>query len=42
MNRWISSAEVTPAAVPIVFAAIVGIPARLLTRQPVAPLLAYE
>jgi len=25
-----------------VFSAIVSLPARLLTRQPVAPLLAYE
>ena len=30
------------AAVPVVFAAIVSVPARLLARQPVAPLLAYE
>jgi ABC-type lipoprotein release transport system permease subunit len=30
------------AAVPVVFAVIVSIPARLLARQPVAPLLAYE
>lgn len=29
-------------AVPVVFAAIVSVPARLLARQPVAPLLAYE
>jgi putative ABC transport system permease protein len=30
------------AAVPVVFAAIVSVPARLLARRPVAPLLAYE
>ena len=30
------------AAVPVVFAAIVGVPARLLARRPVAPLLTYE
>lgn len=30
------------AAVPVVFAVIVSVPARLLARQPVAPLLAYE
>ena len=30
------------AAVPAVFAAIVSVPARLLARRPVAPLLAYE
>jgi ABC-type lipoprotein release transport system permease subunit len=30
------------AAVPVAFAAIVSIPARLLARRPVAPLLAYE
>jgi putative ABC transport system permease protein len=30
------------AAVPVVFAAIVSVPARLLARQPVAPLLTYE
>ena len=30
------------AAVPIVFAGIVWVPARLLSRRPVAPLLAYE
>ena len=30
------------AAVPVVFAGIVSVPARLLARRPVAPLLAYE
>jgi hypothetical protein len=30
------------AAVPVAFAAIVSVPARLLARQPIAPLLAYE
>jgi ABC-type lipoprotein release transport system permease subunit len=30
------------AAVPVVFAAIVSVPARLLARRPVAPLLTYE
>jgi hypothetical protein len=30
------------AAVPVLFAAIVSIPALLLARRPVAPLLAYE
>jgi putative ABC transport system permease protein len=30
------------AAVPVAFAAIVSVPARLLARRPVAPLLAYE
>jgi putative ABC transport system permease protein len=30
------------AAVPVVFAVIVSVPARLLARQPVAPLLTYE
>ena len=30
------------AVVPVVFAVIVSVPARLLARQPVAPLLAYE
>lgn len=30
------------ATVPIVFAAIVSVPARLLAREPIAPLLAYE
>jgi hypothetical protein len=30
------------AAVPVAFAVIVSIPARLLARRPVAPLLAYE
>jgi putative ABC transport system permease protein len=30
------------AAVPVVFAAIVSVPARLVARRPVAPLLAYE
>jgi putative ABC transport system permease protein len=30
------------AAVPVAFAGIVSIPARLLARRPVAPLLAYE
>jgi putative ABC transport system permease protein len=29
-------------AVPVVFAAIVSVPARLLARQPLAPVLAYE
>ena len=29
-------------AVPLVFTAIVSVPARLLARQPVAPLLTYE
>jgi len=29
-------------AVPVAFAAIVSIPARLLARRPVAPLLTYE
>jgi hypothetical protein len=29
-------------AVPVAFAGIVSVPARLLARQPVAPLLAYE
>jgi hypothetical protein len=29
-------------AVPVAFALIVSVPARLLARQPVAPLLAYE
>jgi hypothetical protein len=28
--------------VPVAFAAIVSVPARLLARQPVAPLLTYE
>ena len=30
------------AAVPVVFAGIVSVPARLLARRPVAPQLAYE
>jgi putative ABC transport system permease protein len=30
------------AVVPVVFAVIVSVPARLLARQPIAPLLAYE
>jgi hypothetical protein len=30
------------AAVPVVFAAIVSVPAQLLARRPVAPLLTYE
>ena len=30
------------AVVPVVFAAIVSVPARLLARRPVAPLLTYE
>jgi hypothetical protein len=29
-------------AVPLVFAAIVAVPARLLARRPVAPVLAHE
>jgi hypothetical protein len=30
------------AGVPIAFAALVSVPARLLARRPVAPLLTYE
>jgi hypothetical protein len=36
------SLVVLAAAVPVVFAAIVSVPARLLARHPVASLLAYE
>jgi ABC-type lipoprotein release transport system permease subunit len=37
-----TSLVVLAAAVPVAFAVIVSVPARLLARQPVAPLLAYE
>jgi putative ABC transport system permease protein len=37
-----ASLALVAAAVPVVFAVIVSVPARLLARQPVAPLLAYE
>jgi putative ABC transport system permease protein len=37
-----SSLVLLAAAVPVVFAAIVSVPARLLSRKPVAPLLTYE
>jgi putative ABC transport system permease protein len=37
-----TSLVVLAAAVPVVFAAIVSVPARLLARRPVAPQLAYE
>jgi putative ABC transport system permease protein len=37
-----ASLVLVAAAVPAVFAAIVSVPARLLARRPVAPLLAYE
>jgi putative ABC transport system permease protein len=37
-----SSLVLLAAAVPIVFTAIVSVPARLLARKPVAPLLTYE
>jgi hypothetical protein len=38
----VSALVLLAAAVPVVFAAIVSVPARLLARRPVAPLLAYE
>jgi putative ABC transport system permease protein len=37
-----SSLLLVAVAVPVAFAAIVSVPARLLARQPVAPLLTYE
>ena len=37
-----TSVVLLAAAVPVAFAVIVSVPARLLARQPVAPLLAYE
>jgi hypothetical protein len=37
-----SSLLLVAVVVPVAFAAIVGVPARLLARQPVAPLLTYE
>jgi putative ABC transport system permease protein len=37
-----TSLVVLAAAVPVVFAVIVSVPARLLARQPIAPRLAYE
>jgi putative ABC transport system permease protein len=37
-----TSLVVLAAAVPVAFAVIVSVPARLLARQPVAPLLTYE
>jgi hypothetical protein len=42
VNLSATSLVLLAAAVPVVFAAIVSVPARLLARQPVAPLLAYE
>lgn len=39
---WTSSLLLVAVAVPVAFAAIVSVPARLLARQPVAPLLTYE
>jgi putative ABC transport system permease protein len=42
VNISATSLVLLAAAVPVVFSAIVSLPARLLTRQPVAPLLAYE
>jgi len=41
-NLSATSLGLLAAAVPVVFAVIVNVPARLLARQPVAPLLAYE
>jgi hypothetical protein len=41
-NLSATSLGLLAVAVPVVFAVIVSVPARLLARQPVAPLLAYE
>ena len=41
-NLSATSLVLLAAAVPAVFAVIVSVPARLLARQPVAPLLTYE
>ena len=38
----VTSLVLLAAAVPVVFAAVVSVPARLLARRPVAPLLTYE
>jgi lysylphosphatidylglycerol synthetase-like protein (DUF2156 family) len=38
----VSTSSLLLVAVPVAFAAIVSVPARLLARQPVAPLLTYE
>jgi putative ABC transport system permease protein len=42
VNLSATSLVLLAAAVPVVFAGIVSVPARRLARQPVAPLLAYE